>query len=248
MNMSKNGLILGAGYVGSRFLASHPDWGSTHTTHVEGSIQFNWLLRKTWSNLYKAESCITAFPFKEGSDSLFREFEDFLFKNFQNVIILSSIGSFIEYGTLQNPIDEESILNLQQNQVKREQSLFKNGAIVLNLAGVYGIDRSPLNWLKNEKIQSNKIYVNLIHVDDIVNIIDRIIKKGMSKERYIVSDGISYQWEDIIQFCKDNQFLESSYIRKKRGDKQDRFLSTKKLLKILPNDYIFQNLYQFLKD
>lgn len=243
------GYIIGEGYVGKKFKELiQPNWIGTHRSAQPGCEVFDWLLRETWGNLKKAEYCLITCPLKEGSDLIFAEFAEYVRNQFENVIILSSTSVFLEFGGTSNPVNEESVLNLNSHQVKREQVLMRNGAVVLNLAGIYGINRSPVSWLLSQKIHPNKLFVNVIHVEDVVKIVDRIFKKKLEKERFIVSDGKAHYWETIINFCKEKNILSPEFKRTGTQDPKNRYITNRKLLKALPSDYEFVNLYTFIEN
>ena len=247
MSTKVEGFIIGEGYVGKKFKEIQPNWVGTHCTDQPGCVKFDWLLRDTWSNLQKSDFCLLTCSLKEGSDLVFSEFSDFLLETFEQVIVLGSTSAFLEYGSLANPVNEESVLHLNSPQVRREQFLLKNGATIFNLTGIYGPMRSPVTWLKHQRVNPSKMSVNLIHVDDIVKIIDRFFKKGIDKERVILNDGEVHLWTNIIDFCKQKSLLPPDFKRTGSRDPQNRYVSNKKLLKLLPSDYQFTNLYHFLE-
>lgn len=62
---------------------------------------------------------------------------------------------------------------------------------ILRFGGLYGYDRHPANYLKGKKgLKNGSAPVNLIHRDDCIQIIDRILEKNIRGEIYnCVSDG-----------------------------------------------------------
>ncbi|MEM7182380.1 MAG: hypothetical protein AAF518_15810 [Spirochaetota bacterium] len=243
------GYIIGEGYVGSYFKNSHREWIGTHReVHSnDKTVIFDTMVRKTWKNLSQANCCLITCPLREGSDFVFKELLHFLKEHFSMIVLLSSTSVFLEKGSQQISINEESVLDPTKTQVKREEQLLSIGASVLTLSGIYGLNRSPLTWLQKNLVSNNKLFVNLIHVEDIVEIITRVFQKKIQGERYIVSDGQKHYWETIIEFCKEKGMLAPEFQRTKQKEPIHRYLSNKKLLKILPSDFTFQNLYQFLE-
>ncbi|MCB1159811.1 MAG: hypothetical protein H7A25_20985 [Leptospiraceae bacterium] len=247
MKEKPEGYVLGDGYVGSAFRQTQKGWLGTHRQKTEDSIIFDWLLKDTWQNLGPAKDCLITCPLREGSNYIFNDFLHFLNHNFEHIVVISSISIYLEYGTPYNPVNEESVLDYNSHQLQREQALMKSGAVVLNCSGIYGPGKNPIDWLRKQLVSPQKTHVNLIHVDDLAKIIDRVFKKNFEKERFIVSDGISHNWEELIKFAKEKGFLPESFQREGKKGRQDRFISNKKLLKHLPSDFEFSNLYEYLE-
>jgi len=95
-------------------------------------------------------------------------------------------------------IDESVPVNLTKPRVQGEEFLRTNcGAIVLRVAGIYGPDRNPLNWIRQGRVGPSRKYVNLIHVEDLAAICLAAVKKGTPGEVYNVSDGQPHTWNEI---------------------------------------------------
>ena len=68
---------------------------------------------------------------------------------------------------------------------------------MLRVAGIYGPDRNPLNWIRQGRVGPSRKYVNLIHVEDLAAICLAAVKKGTPGEVYNVSDGQPHTWNEI---------------------------------------------------
>ena len=95
-------------------------------------------------------------------------------------------------------IDESAPIDLTKPRVQGEEFLRTNcGAIVLRVAGIYGPERNPLDWIRQGRVGSSRKYVNLIHVEDLAAICLAAIEKGTPGEAYNVSDGQPHTWNEI---------------------------------------------------
>lgn len=95
-------------------------------------------------------------------------------------------------------IDETAPINLSKLRVQGEEFLRKHcGAIMLRLAGIYGPERNPLDWIRQGHIGPSRKYVNLVHVEDVAAICLAAIERGKPGEAYNVSDGMPRTWSEI---------------------------------------------------
>lgn len=69
-------------------------------------------------------------------------------------------------------------------------SLAAKQTTILRLAGLYGYNRQPGRFFKNKKIIPNpKGFINLVHRDDVIAVIEKIIEKNV--------------WGEIFNVCSD---------------------------------------------
>ena len=94
--------------------------------------------------------------------------------------------------------DESAPINLTKPRAQGEEYL-RNAlsAIVLRVAGIYGPERNPLDWIRQSRVGPSRKYVNLIHVEDLAAICLAAIEKGTPGEVYNVSDGQPHTWNEI---------------------------------------------------
>jgi nucleoside-diphosphate-sugar epimerase len=95
-------------------------------------------------------------------------------------------------------IDESAPIDLTKPRVLGEEYLRNElGAIVLRVAGIYGPERSPLDWIRQGRVGPSRKYVNLIHVEDLAAICLEALVRGRPGEAYNVSDGTPHTWNEI---------------------------------------------------
>jgi nucleoside-diphosphate-sugar epimerase len=101
-------------------------------------------------------------------------------------------------------IDECAPVDLRKPRVQGEEFLRKEyGAIVLRVAGIYGPNRNPIDWLRTGRVGPSRKYVNLIHVEDLAAICLAALARGNPGEVYNVSDGIPRRWDEIYMIARD---------------------------------------------
>lgn len=111
---------------------------------------------------------------------------------------------------------------------------------ILRFGGLYGYDRHPANYLKGKKgLKNGSAPVNLIHRDDCIQIIDRILKKDIRGEIYnCVSDGHPPRCE-FYKAAADMLGVEPpTFEDSEEGAKRTKIVSNLKLKQDL--DYTFR--------
>lgn len=86
-----------------------------------------------------------------------------------------------------------------------EAEALKLGGVVLNLAGLWGAQRLPWNWIPRVAGDKTKLKekgsLHLIHGEDvakgIVGVVERLLKGEGKGERWIVTDLRCYDWWDL---------------------------------------------------
>jgi len=109
--------------------------------------------------------------------------------NVKKVIFMSSSSV---YPNLNQLATEESIV--KKSSLSEIEILFKSNTLfkstILRFCGLFGYDRKPGEFTKkNKKIENPEGYVNLIHRDDCIKIIELIIQKN--------------SWNEILNACAD---------------------------------------------
>lgn len=227
-------LILGRGHVGKALHAGNTDFLFTHRKKSHpGSIVFDLENRTTWKSVPKADNVVWTFPAKPLA--LVEEFYEERLKDVKNLIVLASTSCYINKRQKEN-IDENSPLNMGLVRVMGEEFLRSKGATVLCLAGIYDKERNPLNWLNKRLIQNPRKIVNLIHTDDIVKIIEFVIKHPQPGERFNLCDGFPRSWQEIGD--------RIGYEFRMEGEREvSKMLNNKKIKSILPKDFKFFPLF-----
>ncbi|WP_031435163.1 Rossmann-fold NAD(P)-binding domain-containing protein [Methylomarinum vadi] len=215
--MSIKTLILGGGYVGRR-LADRLDAAMTHRSEEKAmrqSIYFDLSAPDSWDSLPQAGNVIWTFP-----AAPLDQVQAFYRTKLTNVRKLFVYASTSCYRTQQTDlrIDEDQPLDLTRERVVSEEWLRQQGATILVLAGIYGPNRQPQDWLRKGLIKTPDKRVNLIHVDDIVTITERLLDDDRNPrgERFNLADGEALLWRDIADhYGLPLQDFGNSYASKK---------------------------------
>jgi nucleoside-diphosphate-sugar epimerase len=150
-----------------------------------------------------SEILIVAIPSKniEGFKKLIKYIEKSVIKK---VLFISSTSVYIsnnevvdEYGLLQN-----SPLVTIENYFS-SNTLFI--ATIVRFAGLFGYDRKPGNFFKNKReIPYPEGFVNMIHQDDCVSILEKILKENI--------------WNEVFNACADTHPKRREYYTKTKED------------------------------
>lgn len=234
--MTKQTVILGGGYVGQR-LAERLDAPMTHRSREkctgDNTIHFDLNDTGTWDNLPQATNMIWTFP--AAPLELVQAFYQTKLTNIERLFVYASTSCYITQQPNQK-IAENCELDLSKARVTGEEWLRRQGATILVLAGIYGPNRHPLDWLKKGLIKTPDKRVNLIHVDDIVAITERLLKdnRSLRGERFNLADGHPMLWRDIAEHYgidiqnsgngRDSKVISNDKIREWLGDYRFRVL------------------------
>lgn len=114
----------------------------------------------------------------EAYENLISEIEK---SSVKKVVFISSTSVYPrlnkEYSEEDKTVD--SLLSKVEN-LFMDNKFFKT--TIIRFAGLFGGKRQPGNWFKNKKIQQPNGFVNMIHRDDCMAIIDQIITDGIFGE------------------------------------------------------------------
>ncbi len=96
-------------------------------------------------------------------------------------------GDFAEWGRTVTERDAGGeIMDSGAAILEAEALLRERGATVLRLAGLYGYDRQPGRRLSGREIKGGDARVNLVHRDDVVAVMLRVIEEGIWNETFNV--------------------------------------------------------------
>ncbi|RVX72345.1 hypothetical protein B0A52_04550 [Exophiala mesophila] len=98
--------------------------------------------------------------------------------------------------------DESSPIDVKNERGIAEGELIELGGVVLNLAGLYGGGREPKNWIgrvaKTKEQLASKGALHLVHGVDVARAIVAVVsnsdKDAIFSRRWIIADGMSYDW------------------------------------------------------
>lgn len=161
----------------------------------------------------------------------------------QKVIFISSTSVY----PMSNSMISEESMTMESPLSEIEDLFRKNGCFettILRFAGLYGPGRHPGNWFKNSsKIPQPKGYVNMIHQEDCIKIIQELINQN--------------HWNDTLNACSNHHPTREEFYAnaRKRIQKEVpvfeettnlkfKIISSKKLQTVLKYEFIHDNLLE----
>ncbi|OAP62202.1 hypothetical protein AYL99_04405 [Fonsecaea erecta] len=224
-------LVLGAGWLW-QFLepalkTAEITYVATTTNGREGTIPFKFDLEldgleEAFKTLPLAEYVLVTFPLK--GKGLSRKLvhmyaETHPQDNSTNSDRATAETKFIQLGstgiwTSPDFVDSHSPIDPGNERGIAEEELISLGGCVLNLAGLYGAQRQPGNWIarvaKTKEQLGEKGALHLIHGMDVAGAVIGVIKTDSQDvddsgqlfgRRWIVADCVSYDWWSIVWDC-----------------------------------------------
>ncbi|WP_155970047.1 Rossmann-fold NAD(P)-binding domain-containing protein [Nitrospira japonica] len=216
-------VVLGAGYTGRRLIArltqtSRPFFATSrdpdrHLAMLPPSQRLNFDLHRpeTWATIPAQADIVWCFP--AAPVDLVRACAEVLKTGTGRMVVLGSTSAYDTDDTRLYPppwLDETAPIDLSQPRVQGEEYLRNElGAVILRVAGIYGEDRNPLNWIRSGRVGPSRRFVNLIHVEDLADICLLALEKGTRGEIYNVSDGTPRTWEQICLVARERWGVSS---------------------------------------
>jgi hypothetical protein len=223
-------LILGAGWT-STFLiplleAKNLSFAATTRDgrKVAGANTIRWAFnpdedsadteQNQFSALPLARHVLISFPLTGHgqSETLVRGYEKIYSKKLDEIrfIQLGSTGIWqIPQKTIW--VSRRSPYDTSNKRAVAEDELLKLGGCVLNLAGLWGGERQPSNWVdrvaKNKEDVKNKKSLHLIHGQDVARAIVAVMGYWYSgkSQRWMLTDGFVYDWWSLIAGWADSK-------------------------------------------
>lgn len=187
-------LILGAGWT-SKFLIpllekENISYAATSTTGRDKTFKFKFELdpvdrtadQTQYANLPFAKTILITFPIV-GRNATAHLINTYIQQHVVKCETMSTSPFWIQLGTtgiyeIQNQetwITRKSCYDKNNGRAVAEDELLKAGGCVLNLAGLWGLDRHPSNWIKivakNKDECAKKRSLHLIHGEDVAHAI-----------------------------------------------------------------------------
>jgi nucleoside-diphosphate-sugar epimerase len=164
-------------------------------------------------------------------------------------------GAWIDENSPTTPAREGGKACLAAEKYLRK-SRFADQSCILRFAGIYGPNRVPTKALIHSqrwnKIASNG-FLNLIHVDDGANIIQKVADQKIVQETFNVSDGNPPKRKEYYQFIAEQLGLpeipwkETAAINKDARSGSNKRVSNQKLVGKLGNLFQYENFRMGLK-
>ena len=233
--------ILGCGWLGlplARQLIQqgHQIKGST-TSQQKMKVMKNigiipYLIKLTeeepqWVDFLQTDVLVIAIPLKE-----IKPFEH-LIKNLPSKIKVIYTSSTAVYLPSKKPINEKNALDTQHPFSAIEQVIrnSKNPSTIIRLAGLFDQRRHPGRWFANKVLNNPNGKVNLVHLNDCLGIIVKIITHQV--------------WDEVFNACADEHpSRKDFYSRASRalGSPPPQINEQKTSIKIIDNQWIKKKL------
>ncbi|MCJ1468530.1 hypothetical protein MMC07_007159 [Pseudocyphellaria aurata] len=201
-------LILGAGWT-SQFLiprlkTAHITYGATTRNGRESTIPFTFDPSshdpEPYAQLPSAETVLVTFPLTgQGQSKQITSLYRIVHGHNNKWIQLGSTGIFTD----PHWNDHKSTYNRNSPRAIAEDELLELGGCVLNLAGLYGGERNPKNWVtrvaKTKQEVNGKKALHLIHGEDVARAIIAVHENFSEANRWLLTDLRVYDWWDLMQ-------------------------------------------------
>jgi len=132
------------------------------------------------------------------------DFKNLIFQieksNIKKVIFISSTSVYLNTnGTVTEETQTKTCALSEIEQLFRINTSFQT--TIIRFGGLFGYDRQPANFIKpNKKIENPEGYINLIHRDDCIQIIEQIITKNC--------------WQETLNSCADSHPKRRNFYKK----------------------------------
>ena len=192
-------LILGCGYTGrvlEQLLLSEGHQVTCTSRSRAGHVRFELEDEDTWAGLPQSvDGTFITLPFKDREIAV--KFVSELMPALGKVVFMGTTSAF-RVTREHQVVNESSEIDVDNERTRAESELLAAGCLAVYSAGIYGPDRSPLNWIKSGRVTANDRFVNFIHVQDLAQVLYRAMCVGQPGARYIASDGHPMRWAEII--------------------------------------------------
>lgn len=180
--------------------------------HPNQRIQFDLAQPETWEAIPTTTDIVWCFP--AIPIALVRQFAGAASLLTRRLVVLGSTSAYDVDDSAEYPppwVDETAPIDLTKPRVQGEELLRTSyGAIVLRVAGIYGPDRNPVEWIRTGRVNRSRKYVNLIHVEDLASSCLAALTHAESGEVYNISDGYPRTWMEICQRVEQRWAIRSS--------------------------------------
>lgn len=208
-------IILGCGYTGKHVfrLALERGVGTWATSrrparHLAGipvaqRLEFELTRPDTWEHLISGADLIWCFP--AAPLAPVQEWAERQRSRFHRLIILGSTSAYdvphhVAHAYPPPWTDETALIDRSKPRVQGEEYLrTEHGGTILRVAGIYGPDRNPTEWIRRGNVRPSEKYVNLIHVKDLAEICLLARERAKPGDVYNVSDGTPRTWKEIYE-------------------------------------------------
>ncbi len=205
-------VILGSGYTGrwiyqiatgqSRPVLASSRQPDRHLTDVapEARIRFDLADQTSWSALPSDADLIWTFP--AAPLEQVQAFARHCCLPHRKLVVLGSTSAYDRgdqpLTDLPPWINEASPIKADLPRVLGEEYLrTHHDGIILRVAGIYGPNRNPVEWIRQGRVGPSEKFVNLIHVEDLAQLCLLALRCGQAGDTYNISDGHPRRWAEI---------------------------------------------------
>lgn len=158
-------------------------------------------------------------------------------------------GAWINEESPTDPLREGGKACLAAEQILRN-GRFADQACILRFAGIYGPHRIPAKALIQSQQWAKIIpigFLNLIHVDDGANIIQKVAEQAIVRDTFNVSDGNPPKRKEYYQFIAEQlgvseiPWEEAQTLGGSTGSRANKRVSNKKLIAQIGNLFQYGN-------
>jgi nucleoside-diphosphate-sugar epimerase len=198
-------LILGKGYTGSALEISlkelYPGAEVNTTTRAgaNSTHAFDTSDPSHWESLPAAKIGFITLPVDSQSVP---KLWPVLSRKIEKIVLVSSTG-FFKIASEDETVNEQSPVDLDNDRVKAEEWIRGMGGVIVHASGIYGPSRNPLDWLKSGRVGLSSKFINLIHVQDLCQILIAAALKSGRSRRWIASDQNPYRWSELIPILQE---------------------------------------------
>ncbi len=239
MHGDRSGLtILGAGYTGAALLRRFPHAAATHRAARDDALAFTLEDETSWRNPPLAGRHVV-WTFPAVPLPLVQAFHDACLRDVAGLIVFGSTSGYLleaADAARQPLLDEDAPLDLRIPRVQGEEWLRTQGATVLRLAGIFGPGREPAGWLRRGRIRDGAKRVNLIHVEDIVDLLAHLFDHPAPGAHINVAGGEAWCWRDIAARLRQRGELPPEWTFPETGAAaaHGKRIDTRRLRALLP--------------
>ncbi len=131
----------------------------------------------------------------------------------KHIIFISttSVYGAIEHGDVDaaTPLQPNTESGIAHKTLEDYLARHAKGFDIVRLSGLVGPDRHPINTLSGRTLDKGNQVTNLIYVDDIVDALAVMIKRGPRQDHYILSSLEQPKRADYYTFCARKKGLEA---------------------------------------
>jgi nucleoside-diphosphate-sugar epimerase len=161
----------------------------------------------------------------------------------QKVIFISSTSVYPRINKVMT--EEDTVLNTPLTAIEnlfRENSFFET--TILRFAGLFGDQRHPSNWFRNgRKIPQPKGFVNMIHKEDCIEIIHKIIDQNCWNETFNACSNHHPTRRDFYTVARLSANLELPEFEENQ-EYEWKIISSKKVQSVLDYTFIHDHLLE----